>query len=548
MTAYQEINETWQLYTNEGRRLRHYNKAEKYKTDNIPDREGARPDGGRLARQCQSIVSATRYKSAEQQKALMVLCESAGVEFPESRWGYGPSIKRLCDPHWWTRRIYTNERRAWELKQIAGGLINRDGELFGGGQLYCSDQAVMQWRAMRARNAEFLQGMFVFNDDAYIATLAEVSAKSLANPAVRRSEMMARLRGMEEYAQELGHGATFMTITCPSKYHANSSRYAGASPKQAQAYLCAMWARVRAKLDRMGVNYYGFRVAEPHNDGCPHWHLIVFADRLDLWKVEKVTRDYARAEDGAELKSRAARLARFHHERIKMRRPGSDFKGGAVAYIAKYISKNIDGRREDGESMGATLDRDGNKVASDAIVTAERVLAWSSLWGIRQFQQFGGERVGPYRELRRVHSIITGSAFLEAARMGADLGEFCQYMKHASKVAGLGTVKKSDTFEAVAAGDDKKALESLNKYAEPVFRVVGVEGDGVEIITRRDDWRVLPAAAAEAAINLAYESADTDEMIEAWGDLVEWFNLRRIDLLRGSGLRPAQPGALDLCQ
>lgn len=547
MTAYQEINETWQLYTNEGRRLRHYNQAKKYEPDNIPDREGARPDSGRLARQCQAIVSATNWASEKQYDALFVLCEAESVDMPKSRWGWGPVVKRLTDPHWWTRKIYTRERRAWEALQIAQKKVNK------GAQLYCSDQAVHQWRAMRARNREFLQGMFVFNDDAFMASLAEVAAKSVSNPEIRRAEMMARLRGMEEYAQGfegegVEHGATFLTITCPSKYHANSATYNGATPKQAQAYLCAVWARVRAELARQDVTMYGFRVAEPHNDGCPHWHLIIFAPKFKLWRVEKVARAYARAEDKHELKSRGASRARFHAERIKLARGESGYKGGAVAYIAKYISKNIDGKRADGTSMGPTIDRDGNQVAGDAIVTAERVLAWSSMWGIRQFQQFGGERVGPYRELRRVHSIIAGSAALEVARKAADLGEFAQYMKHASQVQGLATVKRSDAVEAVKRGDDAAAMEALNKYSEPVFRVVGLEGDGLEIITRRDDWRVLPADAAERAIHLAYDAADTDEMVEAWGELVEWFNLRRLDLLRGSGLRPAQPGALDLCQ
>jgi hypothetical protein len=546
VTAYENPAQMFDLYTLAGDRLTYQNPAMKPVFENIPDREAVRPDAGTLARHAQTLA-ASKLAPDEKRKALGALCESAGVDYPVSRWGFGPEVKRLCDSHWWTRKIYTRERRAWEALQIAQKKVNK------GKQLYCSDQAVYQWRAMRARNREFLQGMFVFNDDAFMASLAEVAAKSVSNPEIRRAEMMARLRGMEEYAQGfegegLEHGATFLTITCPSRYHANSATYSGATPKQAQAYLCAVWARVRAELARQEITMYGFRVAEPHNDGCPHWHLIIFARKFNLWRVEKIARAYARAEDKHELKSRGASRARFHAERIKLARSESGYKGGAVAYIAKYISKNIDGKRSDGTSMGPTIDRDGNQVSGDAIVTAERVLAWSSMWGIRQFQQFGGERVGPYRELRRVHSIIAGSAALEVARKAADLGEFSQYMKHASQVQGLATVKRSDAVEAVKRGDDKAAMAALNKYCEPVFRVVGLEGDGLEIITRRDDWRVLPAAAAEAAIHLAYDAADSDELVEAWGELVEWFNLRRLDVFRGSGLRPAQPVALDLCQ
>ena len=59
-------------------------------------------------------------------------------------------------------------------------------------------------------------------------------------------------------------------------------------------------------------------------------------------------------------------------------------KGGAVAYVAKYVAKNIDGVDADGKCIGVDDETD-----LDFINSAERVQAWKSRHGIRQFQFVG---------------------------------------------------------------------------------------------------------------------------------------------------------------
>lgn len=559
----------YELFSQQFDRLTHENPDNLPKLDNMPDRGTIEAEARLCASTARMISSSDRADAPDVEGALRHLCMIKGVDWPKSRFGIGPTIKRLQDDKWWLRRLVVKGKRAWEAGKIAAGDVNKNRSL------YCTDWAVLQWRAMRRRNAEFMQETFVFNDDGWLASLASIAEHSLANPAVRRAEMMTRLKGFEEFAQDQGDAATFLTITCPSRFHANSARYDGSTPKQAQDYLCKVWARIRAKLNREQVPFYGFRVAEPHNDGCPHWHAIIFAHPGHLFRIEAVVQQYASEADAWELKTAKAKRARFHRERIKLRRGESGYKGGAVAYVAKYISKNIDGRREDGTSMGEVKDRDGEVVASDAIVTAERVLAWSSLWGIRQFQQVGGLTIGPYRELRRVHQAITASAVLELIRQAADVAGdqgYVHYMKAAMGCPTLGTMKRCKFKDLYDAGDKEGAINALNRYGEPVTDVIGVMGDGAEVITRRDDWRCM----TESAIHAFYDEASEEGgAVEFWADICEAVNMIRAERLqdkqagqgtpeqeaaafqqrKAAGIQrfkdlygPAEGGPLDLCQ
>ncbi|VTN10959.1 Bacteriophage replication gene A protein (GPA) [Raoultella terrigena] len=200
--------------------------------------------------------------------------------------------------------------------------------------------------------------------------------------------------GFENICNELGYVGEFYTLTAPSKYHATTkagyrnSKWNGASPADTQSYLTGLWARIRAKLHREEIRIFGIRVAEPHHDGTPHWHMLMFMLPEDVERVRHIIRDYAWEEDRHELRSDKAKKARFHAEAIDPE------KGSATGYVAKYISKNIDGYALDGE----TDDESGELLKE----TAPAVSAWAARWHIRQFQFIGGAPVTVYRELRRL--------------------------------------------------------------------------------------------------------------------------------------------------
>jgi hypothetical protein len=167
-------------------------------------------------------------------------------------------------------------------------------------------------------------------------------------------------------------------------------RFDGVSdPRTAQQYLSKVWARIRAKLARLGATLYGFRIAEPQHDGTPHWHFLVFHPVADTQAVRGAVLQHALRDSPNEPGAHAHRV---------------DFKtidwsrGSAAGYIAKYVAKNIDGYRLEKDLHG-----------NDSLETSARVEAWASTWGIRQFQQVGGPPVGPWRELRRVEALPAGA-------------------------------------------------------------------------------------------------------------------------------------------
>ncbi|WP_240698711.1 replication endonuclease [Vibrio kanaloae] len=339
------------------------------------------------------------------------------------------AVLKMVSEKWLERRLLKLRAQYVEYAQIA---LCRVGDKKHQSR-YVSDITFSNWTHKQRESADFMASMSVLNQDTNEHfKLEEVAKRTVSNPENRRIEMMVRSRGFEELAEEYGYTALFITWTLPSKYHRNSYKWNGATVKEGHSELMRQWALARANLAKSKIEYFGFRVAEPHKDATSHAHYFLFCRPEKKQKVISTLRAIATDEDREELGKDVS--ARFD---VKEADPS---KGGATAYIAKYISKNINGK---------------HMPESEAEKNAFKVRAWASVHGIRQFQQFGGAPVTLWRTLRRTKPEQTQQdKDLDELRQAADSSKWALFCR--------------------MAGEAKIQYEkSKNDYGETVGKIVG---------------------------------------------------------------------------
>jgi hypothetical protein len=382
------------------------------------------------------------------------------------------AAKRLQSERWWRRQLRKTWTRQAETHLRAVGFVQKRK------QLYASDWCVAFHKQRKKRNANVLKELVAVSDAGDQLSLFDIAEKSLANPALRRAELMTRIVGFERIAETAGHRARFFTLTAPAAFHRMHSSggevksWNGATVRDAQAWLCKMWARSRAALKRMGALFYGFRIAEPHHDGTPHWHLLLMGTRAVLDQITRVLRAAWFSEFANELVNDKAKKARFCVKAVVRKLKADGTTTSVAGYIAKYIAKNIDGYK-----VGADYEADN----IEATTTCERVSAWAATHHIRQFQQIGGPSVGIWRELRRLRNVVSIEK-IEAAREAADAGDWEKF------VAAIG---------GIAVGRDtqltlwKEQTGELNQYEElRDAQTVGVQCGSNTSISSRQSFAV----------------------------------------------------------
>lgn len=449
--------------------------------------------------------------------------------------------KRVQDEDWWRRKM--RRKQAQRIEQISRELH----QVVITKSAYCSKVGRREWGRRQQLNMDMLEHTLMENDDGEQYTLADLSETTVANPMIRRTELMVRIAGFEEYAKSKEFEGWFFTITCPSKYHAayktgnRNDKFRGYSPRECQAYLNKIWAQFRSKAQRETKDkpyrweYFGFRVTEPHHDGTPHWHLLLFINPDHVEEVTEELKSLSEREDWQELVG--LNEVRFKAEKIKTGiNPKTGKEYSAAGYIAKYIAKNIDGEHVDTDLYG-----------QDAKASAKDITAWASRNGIRQFQQVGGPKVTGWRELRKLANMpIEDWKFQEmplfnfAQKLNAIAKDnapaawklYCEYFdENGLKLLNvLNTI--TETLESIEETISELSGEIftetvtqeltrpvINAYGETSEKMVGIitsiNGQTIKKVSRTRTWTRVAANNEQAAAVRQQRKAERQAAAEA---------------------------------
>lgn len=404
-------------------------------------------------------------------------------------------ISRATCRNWWAKSL---KKAASSLREAMG---REKAHVCARRQQYITDETMRRQINDDAANKVMMENTEIESEDGEVISLALASSKSNSNPLIKRGELMTRIKGCDHWGEHHGLVGLFTTQTAPSRFHAvhlngvvNEKWIAAGkpTPKDGQRWLCNAWKHARAELNRRGLRIFGFRVAEPHHDGTPHWHGLFWCRPEDAEPVEAVIRKHWLKDAGDEA---GAQKYRFHVKLLE--------KGGATAYIAKYITKGVDDEGavgyegHDDEIEGRMVRMEQQDMFGGG---AARVATWARTHGIRQFQPIGQVPVTVWRELRRVPEAALAeasprvrSAHEAVQRVGEKRADWAKYMLYQG-----GPFVGRD----YRIGMDTELREVMGRYEVSDKHVpLGVVDriEGAKAASSRKEWR--PRGAWGARVN-----------------------------------------------
>jgi hypothetical protein len=112
----------------------------------------------------------------------------------------------------------------------------------------------------------------------------------------RFATLWSLVSAIEQHAEAAGLACLFVTLTQPPDYHANPTHGSRAwdpalSPVRGAEELQERWHRLLARARKAGLPALGLWTLEPHKDGTPHRHAMLWLAPEQVERFERFVRD-----------------------------------------------------------------------------------------------------------------------------------------------------------------------------------------------------------------------------------------------------------------
>jgi len=147
---------------------------------------------------------------------------------------------------------------------------------------------------------QFLNSSFLYDKWNHVKIpLSTIVVSAYHSPDRYYGEVQNRVNTLVDEAKRKNLQAVFMTITLPSEFHkmktknaklVPNEKYNDILPHEASKALTKMFTKLRhdrSYKELSKTNRMYFRVNEPHKDGTPHTHILLFIPPENVSRIEK---------------------------------------------------------------------------------------------------------------------------------------------------------------------------------------------------------------------------------------------------------------------
>ena len=302
-----------------------------------------------------------------------------------------PKLTNREPQKWFKKVLLQRERQISDFFYMCQAQI-------GSSSMPIVSDAVLASKQRQNAQAEKFAAEHQFESATNGSTIAMPFQEAASSAKKRSAKLYAHAVGLEKYCTKVGLQGYFVTLTLPGRYHPNPktghNTWTGFTHIEGHDELQRRWRQLQRETSRIFGKMLGVRVEEPHTDGCPHWHLLIYIDV----KHEEAFRKLIAHFFGD---SHAAEVVAIDPQ-----------KGKGASYVMKYILPVLN---------------------AEADTTAARYQAHRSAWGKRAIQFF--DRPGSstlWDEIRRIkpdsNEFMGLSKYAAQLHAAACANDYCEFL------------------------------------------------------------------------------------------------------------------------